>query len=144
MNKSQDAKAEEIIDVVTERSGLSRDIVRSVVDHIRSVIPVTSVEPVEAPFEARRIPEIRFELTDSNRSTKGVDRQRFATNRSKLGGSAEWMHDSRTPVCCGRFATFYAQIDTNLGPDISIVDAGVLYVFVCDQCLATFTELQYH
>ena len=144
MSNSGDAKTEEIIEAVTERSGFSRDIVKSVVQHIQSVVGISNATPMESPQKARTLPEIRFELIGSNTALTHIDRNLLSSNKSKLGGIAEWIHDPRTPVCCGRLATFYAQVDTNLGPDISIVDAGVLYVFVCDHCLATFAELQYH
>lgn len=144
MSNSNDAKTEEVIDAVTERSGLSRDVVESVIQHIRSVCAIPNAASKELPQKARTLPEIRFELIGRNTLPPDFDRRLLTSNRSKLGGIADWMHDSRTPVCCGHLATFYAQIDTNLGPEISIVDAGVLYVFVCDQCLATFTELQFH
>lgn len=144
MSNSSDAKTEEIIEAVTERSGLSRDIVKSVVQHIQSVVAISNAPHMGSPHKARTLPEIRFGLIGASSVLTHIDRNLLSSNKSKLGGIAEWVHDSRTPVCCGRVATFYAQIDTNLGPDISIVDAGVLYVFVCDHCLATFAELQYH
>ncbi|XZE42936.1 hypothetical protein SH467x_002476 [Pirellulaceae bacterium SH467] len=144
MSNNNDAKIEEVIDAVSERSGLSRDIVKLVIDHLRSVAPIPNAASLVSPQKARILPEIRFDLREKNRSPTDIDPEKLTSNRSKLGGRAEWIHEPRVPVCCGRFATCYAQIDTNLGPKFCIADAGVLYVFVCDQCLATFTELQFY
>ena len=63
--------------------------------------------------------------------------------RSKVGGEPEFLIESTVPVCadCAKKMTFYAQIDS-VGDNISLADVGMVFVFVCFDCLKTESILQ--
>lgn len=52
--------------------------------------------------------------------------------RHQLGGEPQWLQDDATPKCrqCGERMTFYGQLDS-INDDISLADAGLVFVFVC-------------
>jgi uncharacterized protein YwqG len=79
--------------------------------------------------------------------------------RSKLGGDADWIQENETPACntCEREMTFLAQIDSfehdwKTNPnridalsgeqDYMFGDVGMLYVFLCFECLQSKTVVQ--
>jgi hypothetical protein len=76
--------------------------------------------------------------------------------RSKLGGSPDWVQMDETPVCsrCRKSMVFIAQIDslgnadTPLGKQLLagghyvFGDAGMLYLFWCAECNATGSVFQ--
>ena len=62
--------------------------------------------------------------------------------RHRIGGDPEWIQDPDVPACaCTRPMSFYAQIDS-LGDAVCIGDCGMLYVFICWDCLTTKSVLQ--
>ncbi len=55
--------------------------------------------------------------------------------RSKIGGAPDFMQSERTPQCtCGADMSFYGQLDS-LNDDFNIGDCGMIYVFLCFDCL---------
>ena len=87
-----------------------------------------------------------------------VDRELLGL-RSKLGGLPDWEQGDETPACpsCFKPMIFVAQIDSIehdephnphrvdcLSPDQDYMfgDVGMLYVFVCFECLETKSLLQ--
>lgn len=74
--------------------------------------------------------------------------------RTKLGGSPEWIQRDDTPKCpaCRRNMTFVAQIDSfdqgspqaETMPGYMFADVGMIYVFYCFDCLRTKSVVQFH
>lgn len=62
--------------------------------------------------------------------------------RHRLGGTPDFIQDPVTPECtCGKVMTFYVQIDS-INDQIVLGDCGMIYVFVCFDCLETKSILQ--
>ena len=77
--------------------------------------------------------------------------------RSKLGGKPEWDQNDETPECpgCGEPMTFVGQIDSiehnaDHNPNqmdcgkqhYMFGDVGIIYVFICFECLETQSVFQ--
>lgn len=62
--------------------------------------------------------------------------------RHRIGGEPDWIQDDNVPRClCGKPMSFYGQLDS-LGDSHSIGDCGMIYVFLCWDCLETKSVLQ--
>lgn len=62
--------------------------------------------------------------------------------RHRLGGSPDWIQGDESPSCsCGRKMTFYGQLDS-IGDQHILGDCGIVYVFVCFDCLNTKSVVQ--
>lgn len=93
-----------------------------------------------------KIPEIQLTptpATDEARAAVGFRWNDRAGTRHKLGGEPDWQQGSETPRCasCSLQMTFYGQLDS-VGDDFVIGDCGLIYVFVCFECLTTKAVLQ--
>ena len=90
----------------------------------------------------RTLSEIALNLdtNDLNRANITFDQP----PKTKLGGTPDWIQYPHVPTCCGREMTFYGQIDSNFDDSYNIVDAGMLYVFCCDDCATTRSVMQCH
>ncbi len=74
--------------------------------------------------------------------------------KTKLGGSPEWIQRDDTPKCpgCRRKMMFVAQIDSfdqgssqqDIVPSYMFADVGMIYVFYCFDCLRTKSVVQFH
>jgi hypothetical protein len=63
-------------------------------------------------------------------------------HRHRIGGDPEWIQTPNVPSCsCRKPMSFYAQIDS-LGDAHVLGDCGMIYVFVCWDCLETKSVLQ--
>ena len=74
--------------------------------------------------------------------------------RSKLGGIPDWDQDDETPICprCKKKMCFIAQIDSfentkeynphPLFQDYMFGDVGMIYVFLCYDCMETKSIVQ--
>jgi hypothetical protein len=78
-------------------------------------------EPVNA--EAAALPSFRW-------ASEG------AGTRHRLGGKPNGIQQVEYPKCaeCGETMTFYGQLDS-LNDDFCIGDLGLVYVFICFDCL---------
>jgi hypothetical protein len=93
-----------------------------------------------------RIPEIPLALAPETEEARSVIGFQYAGNeigkRSKLGGEADWIQGEETPKCtCGKNMSFYGQLDS-IGDSICLADCGMIYIFVCPDCLETKSVLQ--
>src|SRR5688500_16062436 len=62
--------------------------------------------------------------------------------RQLIGCDPEWIQSPETPSCsCAKPMSFYAQLDS-LGDAHVLGDCGMIYVFVCYECLETKSVLQ--
>ncbi len=62
--------------------------------------------------------------------------------RSRLGGVPDWIQGDQTQKCsCGETMTFYGQLDS-IGDKYILGDCGMVYVFVCFDCLETKSLVQ--
>ncbi len=92
-----------------------------------------------------RIPEILLIMspqTEEAKSIIGFELTKKAGTSHKLGGGPDWVQGDDTPTCsCGKVMTFYGQLDC-IGDEVSLGDCGMIYVFVCMDCLETKSVLQ--
>ncbi len=63
--------------------------------------------------------------------------------RHQLGGEPAFIQGTEVPSCpsCERDMSFYAQLDS-INDDVILGDCGMIYVFVCFDCLETKSLLQ--
>ena len=94
-----------------------------------------------------RLPEIPLSLNPSTREARAAVGFRWAAvnvgRRHKLGGSPDWLQGADAPACpdCKQVMTFYGQLDS-VGDEVTLGDAGMIYVFVCFDCYTTTSVLQ--
>ena len=93
-----------------------------------------------------KIPEIKIVLSPETTEAQQAVGFRWndeAGTRHKLGGSPDWIQFDETPssVDCGEEMTLYGQLDS-IGDDFCLGDCGIIYVFVCFDCLTTRGLLQ--
>jgi uncharacterized protein YwqG len=63
-------------------------------------------------------------------------------NRHQIGGEPDWIQGDEKVFCsCNKRMSFYAQIDS-LGDKYSLGDCGMVYVFVCFDCLESKSIVQ--
>ena len=60
----------------------------------------------------------------------------------KIGGEPDWIQGEETPECCGQSAVFYGQLGS-LGGKHDLVDNGLIYVFICQNCMKTHSVFQF-
>lgn len=89
-------------------------------------------------------PEFRVRLEPATETCPPSD-LRDVGERTKFGGNPDWIQGDETPLCtsCGSEMQFVAQIDS-IGGDYMFSDAGMLYVFYCNECNNATALLQSH
>lgn len=93
------------------------------------------------------LPEVRLmPMPGSDDAAPAVGGQKHGEvgARHKLGGQPDWVQSEETPPCpeCDEPMTFYGQLDSIDG-NCTLVDGGMIYVFVCFDCFATKSILQW-
>lgn len=111
------------------------------------------------------LPEFKVTLTRVKKGKtacptgEDVDRDEYLGQRTKLGGAPDWDQKADVPCCasCGKEMTFIAQIDSiehdwDSNPHrVDAVsedqkwmfgDVGMIYVFLCVECLETKSVFQ--
>jgi uncharacterized protein YwqG len=62
--------------------------------------------------------------------------------RHRLGGQPDFIQADDVPTCsCNKTMSFYAQLDS-INDEFVLGDCGMIYVFVCFDCLTTKSVLQ--
>jgi len=93
-----------------------------------------------------KIPEILFVFSPQKEEAESVIGFQYAGDeigkRSKLGGEPDWIQGDEIPKCsCRKKMSFYGQLDS-IGDSVCLADCGLIYVFVCLDCLETKSVLQ--
>src|SRR5262245_2749848 len=104
----------------------------------------------------KKLREYRMDLERVAAGQRAVDPDALG-ERSKLGGDPDWIQYDQTPICtnCNRPMTFLAQIDSiehnsDSNPhrcrsgkqEYMFGDVGMIYVFLCLECLQTKSVVQ--
>ena len=92
-------------------------------------VPPFKLVPEPLNEEARSLPPFKWAGRDIGR-------------RHRLGGTPDFIQRAEVPHCsCGKGMTFYAQLDS-INDDLILGDCGMVYVFICFDCLETRSILQ--
>jgi hypothetical protein len=82
-----------------------------------------------------------------NEEAQGLEKFKWAGDgvgdRNKLGGTPDFLQGDEYPVCddCKKKMDFYAQLDS-LNDEFIIADCGMIYVFMCFECVETKSIIQ--
>jgi uncharacterized protein YwqG len=93
-------------------------------------IPPFQLIPKALSEEARKMP--RFKWAEAIIGT-----------RHKLGGEPDFIQKTTVPHCkeCNKEMVFYAQLDS-INDEFCIGDCGMIYVFICFECLSSVSIIQ--
>jgi uncharacterized protein YwqG len=126
--------------------------------HVNWSDNATSGKQSRKPFGPLR--EYRIKFDKAPRGGKvAIDTHKLGA-RSKLGGEPDWVQNPEIPKCreCKQPMTFVAQIDSmehdeSYNPHAvnclsgqqhyMFGDVGMIYVFLCFECMATKSVVQY-
>ncbi|MEL6106970.1 MAG: hypothetical protein AAFU85_13070 [Planctomycetota bacterium] len=100
---------------------------------------VTVISPPSEPVQPSELPEIRFEPVSQDDQSSCLEN----SNKTKVGGTPDWIQSPNVPRCCGQEMGFYGQFDSSICERHNLADAGMLYVFVCKYCPRPHTVLQF-
>lgn len=94
----------------------------------------------------REIPPFKLVPEPQNDEAQALRPFRWAGGsigqRHRLGGQPDFIQAPNVPTCsCGEEMTFYAQLDS-INDEFVIADCGMIYVFLCFDCLETKSVLQ--
>lgn len=95
---------------------------------------------------ALEIPTFKLVAKPANTEAQLVKPFRYASpeigRRHQLGGKPTWLQAPEFPRCAqGHDMSFYGQLDS-VNDDYVLGDCGIIYVFVCFDCLETKSVLQ--
>ena len=94
------------------------------------VIPLFKLVPEPLNDEAAKLPPFKWTGGDVGR-------------RHRLGGKPDFIQGEDVPACsCAKPMTFYAQLDS-INDEFCLADCGMIYVYVCFDCLETRSLLQF-
>ena len=93
-------------------------------------IPPFRLIPEPMTAEARALPSFRWA-------------DEIVGKRHKLGGEPDFLQEGSAPSCpeCGEPMTFYAQLDS-INDEFCIADCGMVYVFLCFECIEVASFIQ--
>ena len=95
----------------------------------------------------KEIPPFKLKLIPLNEKAKQLPKFLYAREdigeRNQLGGKPDFIQEKCWPICpvCKEKMVFYAQLDS-INDDFCIGDCGMLYIFICLDCLETKTIIQ--
>ena len=97
--------------------------------------------------ERQPIPEIPLKMVPESAVAKVLIEGGYGWqpgDENKLGGDPDWIQYDETPDCpeCGEPMEFYGQLD-HLGAIEALNGGGMIYVFLCRECYATESVLQF-
>lgn len=97
--------------------------------------------------EKKIIPPFRLVAEPLNEDAEKMPKFKWASNsigaRHKLGGNPDFVQQERRPCCpsCDNEMVFYAQIDS-INDDYVIADCGMVYIFLCFECIEIISFIQ--
>jgi hypothetical protein len=105
------------------------------IDYSKLRLRVIRQEKAQSFNEDGPIPARKVTLTPLEPATRSA---------SKIGGTPNWIQDPEVPDCprCRKPMAFLAQLKSM--PDLSFVDEGTLYTFVCTRCKVSASLVQSH
>jgi hypothetical protein len=95
----------------------------------------------------RKIPPFKLALQPLNEEAQKLEKFKWAGDdigdRNKLGGAPNFLQGDEYPICdhCKKRMDFYAQLDS-LNDEFIIADCGMIYVFMCFECVETKSIIQ--
>lgn len=98
-------------------------------------------------IEKKSIPPFRLLAKPLNEEARIMPKFKWAPDiigtRHKLGGCPDFIQKEMKPFCssCGNEMTFYAQLDS-LNDDYVIADCGMIYVYICFECVEVMSFIQ--
>jgi hypothetical protein len=96
-----------------------------------------------------KIPPFKLTLEPMNDEAKELISQKCEWvneelgTRHQIGGEPALINEGDYPKCpcCGEGMTFYAQLDA-INHKICIADFGLIYVYICFDCIETTAVIQ--
>ncbi len=104
----------------------------------------TKIDADKDAAEYRELPQIRLHPDAEQVRAAGLSASSAAASNFKLGGHPDWIQGPQDVVCCNKRSTFYGQLDSRIGGDFNVADAGMIYVFICDDCLTSRGVVQFY
>ena len=95
----------------------------------------------------KKIPPFKLITQPLNDESKNLPGFQWADKhigtRHQLGGEPQFLQQEDFPICddCHEKMTFYAQLDS-INDEFCIADCGMIYVFICFDCLTTKSIIQ--
>jgi hypothetical protein len=98
---------------------------------------------------AKTIPPFKLLPQPLDEAAASLPKFRYAPpevgTRHKLGGRPDFIQGDDYPICreCAQRMTFHGQLDS-INDEFCLADGGMIYVFVCFECLETKSLLQFY
>lgn len=95
----------------------------------------------------RPIPPFKLSLIPINEEAEKLQKFQWAGDnvgdRNKLGGTPDFLQGEEYPTCdsCRKRMDFYGQLDS-LSDEFIVADCGMIYVFICFECIETKSIIQ--
>ncbi len=93
------------------------------------------------------IPEFKIYIKPSSKIDESLIGFKYAPKeigtRSKVGGMPDFIQEDEIPVCpsCKKEMVFYSQLDS-VGDKLMFADCGMVYIFICFDCLEAKSFIQ--
>jgi hypothetical protein len=94
-----------------------------------------------------QVPEFRLIAQPVNEEAINLPKFKWASDivgtRHKIGGYPDFLQNEEFPLCtcCTKKMKFYSQIDS-LNDEFIIADCGMIYTFVCFECIELKSIIQ--
>jgi len=95
----------------------------------------------------KKIPPFKLIAEPQNETAQSLPKFGWARGdigtRHRLGGEPSFLQKEQWPTCptCREAMTFYGQLDS-INDDFCIADCGMIYAFLCFDCLQTTSIIQ--
>lgn len=95
----------------------------------------------------KKVPPFKLTMLPLSNEAASLPKFKWADaevgTRHRLGGEPDFLQQSDIPCCpsCNEKMSFYAQLDS-INDDLCIGDCGMIYVYVCFECVETKSIIQ--
>ncbi|MCP4162962.1 MAG: hypothetical protein GY760_23110 [Deltaproteobacteria bacterium] len=95
----------------------------------------------------KKLPPFKLKLEPLNKEAENLSPFKWADDkigtRHQLGGEPTFLQGEDIPICseCGKSMSFYGQLDS-INDEYIIADCGMIYVFVCFDCIEVKSIIQ--